>query len=106
MPIIKNARFQQRRNTTEYWRLHPHFIPLDGEIVVYTDYSVVDGKTIPGIKIGDGKTYIVDLPFLVEGSLTTHINNASIHVSEEDRNFWNNKLNYYMEGETLVFTRN
>jgi hypothetical protein len=43
-----------------------------------------------------------------------HINNATIHVSERDRQFWSNKvtiddlyesLNSVLEDETLIFSR-
>ena len=112
MPVIKNARFQQRRNTSEYWRVNPQFVPLDGEIIIYTDYQVVNGRFVPAVKIGDGKTAIVSLPFVIGGSsseetaqaLTEHINNDAVHVGNGERFKWDNKLNYRMEGETLIFT--
>ena len=37
--------------------------------------------------------------------LRDHSENALIHVSTEDREFWNNKLNYTMSGETLILNR-
>lgn len=115
MPVIKNVRFQQRRNTSEYWRLNPQFVPLDGEIIVYTDYQIVDGRFVPAVKIGDGKTAIVSLPFAIGGgsggdaesamtALNEHVNNSTVHVNESERFLWNNKLNYRMDGETLIFT--
>ena len=112
MPVIKNARFQQRRNTSEYWRVNPQFVPLDGEIVVYTDYQIVNGHFVPAVKIGDGKTAIVALPFVIGGNsgdntaeaLNAHISDTSVHVNESERFLWNNKLNYRMDGETLIFT--
>ncbi len=109
MPVIKNARFQQRRNTSEYWRMNPTFVPLDGEVIVYTDYQIVNGRNVPAIKIGDGKTAIVSLPF-VSGNgggseaLVEHMNDSTAHVTAAERMFWNSKLNYRFEGETLIFT--
>lgn len=99
-------------DTTERWGLKPTYIPAKGEIVIYSDYNIIDGTSYPGIKIGDGKAYIVDLPFFVGDIkrivdiVDEHINNALIHVSEEDRAFWNAKLNCEMDGENLIFTRN
>ena len=111
MAVIKNARFQQRRNTSEYWRQNPKFVPLDGEIIIYTDYQVINGRNVPAIKIGDGKTSIVSLPFVAEGAggdsseaLIEHINDAGVHVTSAEKLFWNGKLNYRFEGESLVFT--
>lgn len=112
MPVIKNARFQQRRNTSEYWRVNPQFVPLDGEIIVYTDYQFINGHYVPAVKIGDGKTAIVSLPFVIGNNsgdeamqeLNNHINNADVHIGDGERYKWNNKLNYRMDGECLIFT--
>lgn len=110
--VIKNARFQQRRNTSEFWRLNPTFVPLDGEVIIYTDYRIVNGRNVPAIKIGDGKTAIVSLPFVAGNggdeeamnALTDHINDSGVHVTSAEKYFWNNKLNYRFEGESLIFT--
>jgi hypothetical protein len=109
---IRKARIQMRRNTTEYWRQNPQFVPLAGEIVVYLDYRIVQGHFQPAIKIGDGKASIVSLPFLfgneidedIAQMLGEHINDSSMHITNEERNFWNNKLNYRFEDEALIFT--
>lgn len=110
--IVKKVRLQMRRNVTEYWRTNPQFVPLNGEVIVYTDYQIVDGRFIPSIKIGDGQTAIVSLPFVMGSAinedilreLQTHEADDSRHVTEKDRSFWNNKLNYRMDGENLIFT--
>ena len=39
------------------------FIPLAGELIIYDPDSVYD---FPRLKIGDGKTYVTDLPFTNE----------------------------------------
>lgn len=104
-------------NTTEGWNRNPGYLPKKGEIVVYTDYIVRQDDlgrdiTYPGIKIGDGNAYLIDLPFVNDAMryevlqiLEGHVNNHIIHVSQEDRDFWNNKLNYDLDGEELVLTR-
>jgi hypothetical protein len=49
--------------------------------------------------MGDGKAYLIDLPFLngadsdLEDMLLDHINNKIIHVDLTDRGFWDNKVN-------------
>lgn len=108
---VVHGRIQNKRDTTENWNSALGFIPMKGEVIIYEDYEVVDGANIPGIKIGDGTTYVQDLPFV--GSyerdlLLLHINNAGIHVSPEEKEFWNNKINTtdYLIGEALIFTRN
>lgn len=59
---------------------------------VYSDgYTLADGTVIPRIKLGDGMAYIIDLPFLDE-KYYSHIRDASIHVTPEEKAFWNTKL--------------
>lgn len=113
--IIKNT---IKTNTTEYWNSDPSFVPNKGEIIVYTDYTTKvndEGETIniPAIKIGDGSTYCVDLPFVsddIRDMLMVHVNNRNIHVSELEKLFWNNKLNVNDSQEVvediLIFNRN
>lgn len=42
-------------NSTEYWSSHGDLVPNKGQIIVYTDYKVVDNVNVPGIKIGTGE---------------------------------------------------
>lgn len=100
-------------NTTAGWNEKISYVPVKGEIVIYSDRHVIDGVDHPGIKIGDGLAYVVDLPFFGDDEadriitiIDNHITDASVHVSEEDRSFWNAKLNYETVGENLIFTRN
>lgn len=100
-------------NTAAEWAQRITYIPDKGEIVIYSDRNIVGGISYPGIKIGDGMAYVVDLPFFGDDEtnrvidiINNHANNAEIHVSAEDRSFWNAKLNYEVNGESLTFTRN
>lgn len=82
-------------------------------LIVYTDYrtATVSGETIymPGFKLGNGNSYLSDLPFLDEDirlALEEHLENSEIHITSEERDFWNNKLNYVEpEDDLLEFTR-
>ena len=42
--------------------------------------------------------------------IVAHINNLAVHVTAEEKEFWNRKLNVTdtqeVEGETLIFNRN
>lgn len=81
---------------------------------------------IPGIKVGDGKAYVQDLPFIdqdLRALVDEHIWNTLIHVTAEEKEFWNKKVNindngehitydsegetesYQLDGEKLIFTR-
>lgn len=168
------GRFQLKKDTEAHWNLARNFIPLAGEPIVYT---VDENHTAPRIKIGDGTTYVVDLPFLTANSednqyiqggtkeywdsqisyvppmnsilvywienqdennnitltpklkigdgnaycvdlpfiddkllekIDNHINDTDIHVTLQEKNFWNNKINTTNEvlEENLILTRN
>lgn len=104
-------------NTTAYWNNARGYVPKAGEIIIYTDHSTTtkDGVTInvPGIKIGSGNGFVQDLAFLGEDEsnmLLEHISNFTIHVTAEEKEFWNRKLNVndFQEvvGESLILNRN
>lgn len=48
-----------KKDTLENWNKAKNFIPQKEEIIIYTDI---------GMKIGDGKTKVVDLPFVDQNS--------------------------------------
>lgn len=43
-------------------------VPAEGSLYIYSDYRVVSGQNIPGIRIGDGTHLLSELPFLSGGS--------------------------------------
>ena len=99
-------------DTTENWEQKPTFIPGKGLFIIYIDHGTVirEGETVrvPGIKVGDGQTYLVDLPFVGDdwvAILEDHIQNAVIHITQEERHFWNDKLNCKYQDETLILNR-
>lgn len=113
-----NARIAHKTDTTAHWNEKIGFIPLRGEIIIYSDYNQIDdgygGKiNIPGIKIGDGSAYLIDLPFIgsdarydgIYQELHDHIDNEYVHVTPENKEFWNNKLNYEVQNGNLILTR-
>lgn len=116
--------------TTAYWQAQDqsHFVPALGQIVVWTDHGTVTPAgsetpiNVPGIKIGDGTTYNIDLPFvgddvaaqltalisLQQTALADHVNNQIVHITAAERAKWNNKITTSdtVSGDTLVLTRN
>ena len=111
-----NGRFKVKRDTTANWNAAVGFIPLEGEIIVYTDHKTVTvnnvTKNVPGIKIGSGNGYVQDLAFLGDAEtaqLLAHIGDTAIHTSAAEKTFWNNKLNVNdaseVVDETLIFNR-
>ncbi len=95
------ARITER--TTAEWNADPSYIPANGELCIWLDYTVIENQNIPALKIGDGLAYALDLPFL-NADMNEHINNSSIHVSQADREYWNNKVKANVTNETLVIT--
>lgn len=100
---------------TAEWNANINFIGQTGTFYIYSDWKTetqADEQTgqtrrvtIPGIKLGDGQAYLIDLPFLNDFS--------SIKVTEQEKARWNNKLSlgensvtYQVSpvDENLVFT--
>ena len=139
---IVNTRIKLKRDSTDNWNAARGFIPLEGELIIYDDYKPSyilnvdgsyrldaegnpitrkdgEGNTLyaPGIKIGDGKAYVQDLPFIddeLRAKLISHLNDTEIHVTLQDKEFWNNKVNIddseevidgYLENDLLIFNR-
>lgn len=112
-----NTRIISKHDTTANWNAARGFIPFKGEIIVYEDYAVKDGVNIPNIKIGDGLAYVQDLPFVhqdIRDQLLQHVEDLSIHVTEEQRTAWSNKVNINdsydilydeLEDGNLIFSR-
>ena len=108
MSATVNARIKLKHDTTENWNNAVGFIPKAGEVIVYDDYEVKHytveeygeqvEKTalIPNIKVGTGNAYVQDLAFVDEKTraiLMDHINDHNIHVTLQEKLFWNNKIN-------------
>ena len=130
MSATVNTRIQLKRDTTEHWNQAIGFIPLPGEVIIYTDYetktytveeygeTVTKTVEIPNIKIGTGNAYVQDLAFVDETTrdiLMAHIQDHDTHVTLQEKIFWNNKINVddaeeqitgELEDETLILNRN
>lgn len=91
-------------DTKENWDTQRELIAEKGVVYIYSDYTYVkdqDGNDIPvaGVRIGDGTSYLIDMPFVSDAAtylITSHISNTAAHVSQADRDFWNNKVSAYM----------
>ena len=89
--------------TTDYWNSKPALLSQKDVFYIYTDYATKrDGQggteNRPGLKIGDGKAYLIDIPF-VTGDL--------VDITQEDIDRWNDKWRGYIlpsSPENLIFT--
>lgn len=101
-------------DTTANWNSQPSLIAKKGYIYIYSDYStiIVDGEevVVPRMKVGDGSAYLIDMPFVGDDicdMIIQHINDASIHITPQEREFWNNKSSAFTESsnpETLILS--
>ena len=89
--------------STSDWNSQINLIAERGAIYIYSDYTYIEdqsGDQIPiaGLKIGDGTSYLIDMPFVVDQP-----------VSGLDKEFWNNKVSAYislLNEEELVLSTN
>lgn len=112
-PVGDGTRARILYDTTSNWQKKTSYIPPVGTIIVYTDRNIINGVKYAGVKLGDGMAYCVDLPFVgddvaaqIVAMLNEHVGNTNIHVTSEEKEFWNNKLNCVVIGEKLYMNRN
>lgn len=92
-------------DTTEHWNNQTSLISEKNTLYVYIDYMTDENLTIPGFKLGDGKAYLIDLPF-TDKVYYDHIRDQVIHITEEERILWNNKVSCELSDvnkENLIF---
>lgn len=103
-------------DTTSNWNMQPSLISEEGALYIYSDHQAIEDDVgnityIPGLRIGDGTTYLIDLPFL--STVTTqafyeHVNDIYTHVTPESRELWDNKVSSYLNAsdpENLVLSK-
>ena len=93
-------------NTTTYWNSRPQLIAKRGYIYVYSDYKQSEGENVAGIKVGDGTSYLIDMPF-IDKPLDDHIADTVKHITNAEREFWNNKVRCFVDPEdeeNIIFT--
>lgn len=103
-------------DTMANWAQQQSLVTEKAAIYVYSDYgSLVDGAgnviPIAGIKIGDGSSYLIDMPFITDqltNIIARHIANGSIHVTAQEKEMWNHKVSSYLissDPENLVLSK-
>lgn len=103
-------------NTESGWNSTPSLMSRENVVYVYLDHNSYEDEQggtvyVPAMKVGDGTTYLIDLPFVESGfetdALYDHINNTEIHITQQERNSWNNKVRAYIDPDhedTLVLS--
>ena len=94
-------------NTTAYWNTQTSLESEPGAIYVYSDHYTDENGTVPGVKIGTGNAFVVDLPF-IDRVYANHIVDELIHITDEERQFWNDKVTCYIDplnDKNLIFSK-
>ena len=58
-----NSRIVHKHDIEENWKLAVNFKPLPGEVIVYDPDT---NNPFSRVKVGDGKTFVNNLPFVYE----------------------------------------
>lgn len=66
-----NGRIVHKHDTAENWNKATNFIPKQGEIIVYDIDNTYDYERM---KVGDGSTTVVNLPFILNNITNEEIN--------------------------------
>lgn len=94
--------------STETWNSQPMLISSKGYIYIYSDYKQnEEGQNIAGVKVGDGNAYLIDMPF-TDDLYARHIENTVLHISQEDRDRWDNKVTCFLDPTNtniLIFSK-
>ena len=106
-------------DTTEGWNAQLHLLTERGHFYIYIDYTTkeIDGETLtlPAVKIGDGTSYLIDMPFSILGDepfrmdeFDQHMDNTTIHITSSERTKWNDKVSIRIDpqAENLYFVNN
>lgn len=87
--------------TKEEWNSQRDLIGKENVVYVYSNqYTNPDGEPVPAFKVGDGMAYLIDLPFN-DDIMMRHINDRNIHVTQAEKNFWNNKVTAFIDPSDL-----
>jgi len=90
------TRIQLKNDTETNWNKAANFIPKQGEVIIY---STDDSHPFSRIKIGDGSTNVINLPFIESAA----IDGKQILVKTTAE--WREQLQYTpKKGDILVYT--
>ena len=103
-------------DTTENWDAQQGLVTEEAAIYIYSDYQIYEDEAenqtvIAGLKIGDGSSYLIDMPFVTDGmseTLIKHLADDVVHITAAEREFWNNKVSAYIDHtneELLVLSK-
>ena len=111
-------------DSTAGWNAKPNLVAERGVVYIYSDYrTVTEGgvtKNVPGFKIGDGESLLIDLPFATDAEVESieeevtemqttveeigtvveqHTADEITHISTEDRTRWDSNVSVTFDPE-------
>lgn len=63
------TRIQLKNDTEAHWNLATNFVPREGEVIIY---SADDTHPFSRLKVGDGETTVINLPFIDSNTVSGH----------------------------------
>jgi len=92
--------------STAHWNKQSKLIAQEGYLYVYRDKDIDrEGRVVAGIKAGDGTSYLIDMPF-IDSLHDEHLRDTVRHITDIERNFWNNKVRCYIEDPSKIVDNN
>lgn len=89
VPPVHPQANQIHAGTTEEWNAQPELIGEREHIYVYTDYCSENGTVYPALKVGDGESYLIDLPFVKGADSLQMVDLGSFDLEDYDWEYWN-----------------
>lgn len=96
-------------DTKENWDAQRDLVSDANTVYFYRNFKTIqlDNNTfqnIPGIKLGDGSAFLIDLPFISDPTpFWDHINDQVRHITDAERMYWNDKVGCEAGNENLIF---
>lgn len=109
---LVNKKLSYKSRTAAEWNQDRDYQSEINVIYIYREYKQINGVKVSAIKIGDGTSYLIDLPFVGEEfsqRLENHIADTVAHITNQERDFWNNKVTVYedtVDNENLILSKN
>lgn len=69
------TRIQLKNDTEAHWDLATNFVPKQGEVIIY---SADDTHPFSRLKVGDGETTVINLPFIDSATVNGYTINQNV----------------------------
>ena len=90
------TRIQLKNDTEAHWNLATNFVPKQGEVIIY---SADDTHPFSRLKVGDGNTNVINLPFIDAKT----IEGKQIKIGSTTE--WASQLTYVPNrGDIIIYT--